>query len=83
MHCNTKLWKNEQEEMIAELKARDRTDLLPLGWVFAGLAFEEGRDKEWLRERFTVMSDILEQSPVYQWIIEKGLQQGVQQGSLH
>ncbi|HWS83109.1 MAG TPA: hypothetical protein VN207_02500 [Ktedonobacteraceae bacterium] len=64
------------EDMIAELKARDRTDLLSLGWVFAGLAFEGRGDEEWLKERFTAMKDLFQESPVYQWIVEEG---GLQQ----
>ena len=67
------------EKMIAELKARNRTDLLPLGWVFAGLVLEKSEDKEWLRERFNAMRDILEESPVYHWIEEAGIEKGLQQ----
>ncbi len=67
------------EDMIAELKARNRTDLLPLGWVFAGLVLEKSEDQEWLRERFTAMRDILEESPVYHWIEEAGVKKGLQQ----
>jgi len=74
------------EEMIAELKARNRTDLLALGWVFAGLVLVGSDDKEWLKERFTAMKDLFQESPVYQLIVEegveKGVQQGLQQGSL-
>jgi len=66
------------EEMITELKARDRTDLLSLGWVFAGLAFEGSGDEEWLKERFTSMKDLLQESPVYQLIVKEGLEQGLQ-----
>jgi len=66
------------EEMIAELKARDRTDLMPFGWVFAGLVLQG--DEEWLRERFTAMKDLFQESPVYQWIVEEGIEKGVQLG---
>jgi len=60
------------EDMIAELKARDRTDLLPYGWVFAGLVLDSSEDEAWLKERFTAMREFLEESPVYQWIVEAG-----------
>jgi hypothetical protein len=69
------------EEMIAELKARNRADLLPLGWVFAGLVLSE--DQEWLRERFNTMRDILEESPVYHWIEESGIEKGRQEELQH
>jgi hypothetical protein len=68
------------EDMIAELKARNRADLLPLGWVFAGLVLEKSEDQEWLRERFNAMRDILEESPVYHWIEESGIKKGKQEG---
>lgn len=64
--------------MIAELKARDRTDLMPFGWVFAGLVLQE--DEEWLRERFTAMKDLFQESPVYQWIVEEGIEKGLEKG---
>lgn len=71
------------EEMIAELKARDRTDLLPLGWVFAGLALEGSDDKEWLKERFTAMKDLFQESQVYQLIVQEGSLQQLRQILVH
>jgi len=72
------------EEMIAELQARDRTDLILLGWGFAGLVLKTLADVEWLKERFNAMEDLFQDSPVYQLIaqekLEKGVQQGLQQG---
>jgi hypothetical protein len=68
------------EDMIAELKARNRADLLPLGWVFAGLVLEKSEDQEWLRERFNAMRDILDESPVYHWIEEAGIEKGIKKG---
>jgi hypothetical protein len=43
------------EEMIAELKARDRADLLPYGLAFAGLVLKEIADIQWLQERFSAV----------------------------
>jgi hypothetical protein len=67
------------EEMASELAARDRSDLLDLGLFCAGLVLKKKIDKQWLRERFRDMQSIIEDSWVYQEVIEKGLQQGRQQ----
>jgi predicted transposase YdaD len=67
------------EEMASELAARDRSDLLELGLFCAGLVLKKKIDKQWLRERFRDMQSIIEDSWVYQEVIEKGLQQGRQQ----
>jgi predicted transposase YdaD len=67
------------EEMASELAARDRTDLLELGLFCAGLVLKNEIDKQWFRERFRDMQSIIEDSWVYQEVIDKGLQQGRQQ----
>ncbi len=66
-------------DMITELVARNRSDLLELGHFCAGLVFSDEIGKQWLKERFTKVREIIEQSWVYQETIEKGLQQGRQQ----
>ena len=68
------------DDMITELVARNRSDLLELGHFCAGLVFSDEIGKQWLKERFTKVREIIEQSWVYQETIEKGLQQGLQQG---
>jgi hypothetical protein len=68
------------EEMASELAARDRSDLLELGLFCAGLVLKDEIDKRWLRERFSNMLDIIEDSWLYQEVTEKWLQQGLQQG---
>ncbi len=68
------------DDMITELLARDRPDLLELGHFCAGLVFDDEVSKQWLKERFSKVQEIIEQSWVYQETIEKGLQQGLQQG---
>jgi hypothetical protein len=74
------------EEMIRELQARNRPDLLTLGYNFAGLVFTDEMDQQWLKERFHKMQDILEGSWVYQEMtaksLEKGRQQGLQQAAI-
>jgi len=68
------------DEMIKELVARDRSDLLELGHFLTGLIFEDENDKQWLRERFNKVQDIIEDSWVYQETIQKGLEKGLEQG---
>src|SRR5882762_6876767 len=59
------------EEMIRELQARSRPDLLTLGYNFAGLVFTDEMDQQWLKERFHNMQEILEGSWVYQEMTAK------------
>jgi predicted transposase YdaD len=70
--------------MIAGIVAARQFELLPLGEMLAGLVFKDSADREELKRRFAVYKDIIEESWVYQEIlqkgVEKGLQQGVQQG---
>jgi len=72
------------EDMINELQARNRPDLLTLSYNFAGLVFTDEVDQQWLKERFEKMQDILEDSWVYQEMtaksLEKGREEGRQQG---
>jgi hypothetical protein len=56
------------EDMMSELVARNRSDLLTLGYNFAGLVLTDPQDKHWLTERFTKVLmglDILKESWVY------------------
>lgn len=70
--------------MITELQARNRPDLLTLGYNFAGLVFTDEMDQQWLKERFEKMQDMMEGSWVYQEMtaksLEKGREEGRQQG---
>jgi len=68
------------EEMIRELQARSRPDLLTLGYNFAGLVFTDEMDQQWLKERFHNMQEILEGSWVYQEMTAKSREEGRQQG---
>ncbi len=68
------------EDMIRELKAVGRADLLPLGYAFAALTFVEEVDKTRLKERFWSMADVLEGSWAYQEMVEKGMTQGLEKG---
>jgi hypothetical protein len=67
--------------MISELKARDRADLILLGWGFAGLVLKTLADAEWLKERFNAMEELFQDSPVYQLIAKDKLELGSLQQS--
>jgi hypothetical protein len=68
------------EEMVSELAARDRGDLLELGLFCASLVLKDPVDKHWLREMVHPMQSIIEDSWLYKETIAKGVDQGVQQG---
>jgi predicted transposase YdaD len=48
--------------------------------IVAGLVLASEQDKQWLKARFQIMSNILEDSWVYQEILQKGEQQGIEKG---
>src|SRR5579885_3232546 len=68
------------EAMIEEIIAAKQFNLLTWGEIFAGLVLKEVHDQEWLKGRFAMHKDILEESWVYQEIIREGLAKGMQQG---
>jgi flagellar biosynthesis/type III secretory pathway protein FliH len=76
--------------MIECLQQAGRADLLPLGYAFSALIYKEENERQWLKERFDTMEDILEGSWAYQEMIQKGetkglergLKQGLEQGKL-
>lgn len=68
------------EEMIASLGAAGKQDLLPLGYAFAALVLDSEGERDWLRRRFDMLKDILEESWAYQEIVQKGLEKGIEQG---
>jgi predicted transposase YdaD len=68
------------EQMISGLQLADKQDLLPLGYAFSALVFEQEIDQQWLKERFLSMEDILEESWAYREMVQKGLAKGLEQG---
>ncbi len=68
------------DRMIQELIASKQLALLPLGEIIAGLVWKDKSEQEWLRRRFAMYEDILEDSWVYQEILHKGLEQGIGKG---
>ncbi len=72
------------EDMIASLNSAGKSDLLPLGYAFASMILETPIDQQWLKERFALLRDIIEESWAYQEMaasgLQKGLEKGIQQG---
>jgi predicted transposase YdaD len=62
------------------LIASKQLALLPLGEIIAGLVWKDKSEQEWLRRRFAMYEDILEDSWVYQEILHKGMDKGLEQG---
>jgi predicted transposase YdaD len=78
----TKGGKNREtvERMIKGLEEADKQDLLVLGYAFSSLLFTADGDGEWLKERFSMMHDILKDTWVFQEIIKEGLEEGKKEG---
>ena len=68
------------DEMIQGLQASGKEDLLPLGYVIAGLVLDDVQEKEWLKRRFAMFQERLEDSWAYQEILAKGWEQGWKKG---
>ena len=66
--------------MIQGLQASGKEDLLPLGYVIAGLVLNDVQDKEWLKRRFAMLQERLEDSWAYQEILAKGWEKGEEEG---
>ena len=69
-----------RNEIIEEMVEGLRTDILALGYAFAGLVYTKESDRQWLKRRFVMFHDILESSWSYQEIIQKGMDQGLEAG---
>ena len=63
-------------DMIEGLRAAGKEDILSLGLAFAGRVYRSKADQEWLKRRFEMFEDFLEDSWYYQEIVQKGLELG-------
>jgi predicted transposase YdaD len=63
-------------EMIDRLASAEEYDLLAISEVVGGLAFKKGPELEWFKRRYSMFQDILRESPIYQEIVEQGLEKG-------
>ena len=69
------------DDMIVSLTRAGKSDLLSLAYAFAALVFQSEKDRDWLRKRFTMLSDdILEDSWAYQEMLAKGMEKGMEKG---
>jgi predicted transposase YdaD len=68
------------EDMIECLQQAGRADLLPLAYAFSALTFKEENERQWLKERFDTMEDILAESWAYQEMVQKGMAKGLERG---
>jgi predicted transposase YdaD len=59
------------EEMITGLQVSNNEDLLSLGYAFAALTFKQDADKEWLKRRFKMLEEILEESWAYREMVKE------------
>lgn len=68
------------EEMIASLSTAGKQDLLPFAYAFAALVLDSEAERDWLRKRFDMLKDVLEESWAYQEMVQKGLEKGLEKG---
>jgi hypothetical protein len=73
------------EMMFTRLGNKWDYDLAYFGFIFATLICDnlgQQDDLRWLEERFKDMEDALHDSPAYQWVFNKGINEGISQGVL-
>jgi predicted transposase/invertase (TIGR01784 family) len=72
------------EEVITGLSAAkgegSQPQLFPIAFTLSSLAFDRPEDKEWLIRRFRMLEDMLQETVIYQYILQQGVAKGEQQG---
>jgi len=65
-------------EMLDRLAVPEYRDLTPIGCTLTALVFKRlnAAELEWFMRRISMMDDLLQESPFYQWILEKGEEKG-------
>jgi predicted transposase YdaD len=69
------------EEVITSLQLHEgesAKELISLTYIFATLAFENQGDLAWLKRRINTMQDFLQESWLYQEIMQKGFDKGIE-----
>jgi hypothetical protein len=67
-------------DMIEGLRAAGKEDILALGYAFAGRVYTTKDDQKWLKRRFAMFEDFLEESWSYQEMVQKGIDKGIELG---
>jgi hypothetical protein len=60
------------EEVIAELEAAEKPELLPITELLASLVFKNEADQEWIERTFAMLKDPLRDTPAYQRYLKEG-----------
>ncbi len=68
------------EEMISGLISAEKTESLWIGYALASRVLKD--DLKWLKRRFTMLEDILRDTPVYQEVLAEGEEKGIKEGDL-
>jgi hypothetical protein len=71
------------EEMIVALcegEREERSELLSLAYALSSLLFRSQDEQQWLKWRFGMLDDLLEESWALQEILQRGMKQGIEQG---
>jgi predicted transposase YdaD len=64
------------EEVIAELEAAEKPELLPITELLASLVFKNEADQEWIERTFAMLKDPLRDTPAYQRFLKEGRELG-------
>ena len=67
------------DEMVEGLVACQKTELLSIAYTLASLVYTKEDEREWLIKRFAMYQDILQESWVYQEILQEGREQALRQ----
>ncbi|MDQ2717967.1 MAG: hypothetical protein M3Z08_23995 [Chloroflexota bacterium] len=78
------------EEMIVQLQASEKHEVLSLGYLLASLTWKEDEEQQWLKRRFNMLYDQLRESWAFKEIwqegeevgLKKGLEKGRQEGEI-
>jgi predicted transposase YdaD len=64
----------------AELSREEKENLLTFTLYLATLGFKKQGDKDWLKERFMMLKDIIRDTEIYQIILQEGREEGRTKG---
>jgi len=70
------------ETMFSRMQSAKRSELIPIGTLLASLAFglENTVEQNWLTRKVREMYDLLQETPVYQFMTKEAREEGLQEG---